>query len=60
MKCVLANVERTLQELDTKWASPDQTNMDSTYEATLEGKHCHCVSRSTEQKISQVENFQGV
>eukprot|EP00731_Ephydatia_muelleri_P031375 Em0022g889a len=24
------------KELDTKWASPDQTNMDSTYEATLE------------------------
>ena len=31
-----------LQELKIKWASPEQTNMDSTYEATLEGKSCHC------------------
>ena len=31
-----------LQELKIKWASPDQTNMGSTYEAMLEGKSCHC------------------
>ena len=31
-----------LQELKIKWASPEQTNMGSTYEATLEGKSCHC------------------